>query len=251
MIGVIVTEPQSAVQAAKKVKRPRSMRWKAYVVTWMLKVLMRIIWRAWALDVEVRNRAVVPKDGPCGIVGNHLSNLDPPLWGAANKRNGAVLAKADLWNSVLTGWLVRMRGDVPVERGSDEGRARAFALIDDIYSHGGFGGGFPEGGIKRKGISEPGDRWNKGMFEIFIARQMPFVVVWLGGTDEMLPSTKADKAALMASRPKWLRWLPAVNLSAPLRMSFSHVVTPEEYAGMDAIELAEYARKLCYSMAFE
>lgn len=227
---------------ARVTRRPRSMKLQAYVITWILKMTLRITRRLIFMRVEVRGDDPTPKDKAAGLVCNHPSVLDPLLLAAVTKRNGACMAKAELWDSWFSGWLVRMGGHIPVDRGSDEGRALAFALLDWIFAMGGFAGGFPQGGTAP-------NRWNKGIFELFIKHEIPFLIVWLGGTNDVLPANAAEKAAMKASRPRWLRWLPAINPWAKIRVNRAWV-TPEEYAGMNAEELAAYAQKRCEDLAF-
>lgn len=221
-----------------KPKRPRSMRWKAYAVTWMIKVMARMLKFFGRWDVKVYNKKSIPKDGPVLCVGNHLSFGDPPLWGATISRNGAIVAAAELGQMKFIGFFLRMlfhiRGDILVDRQSDESRQEVVDKTDAILGHGGLVGVYPEGGIKR-------DRWNKGMFTLAKKHEAAIVIIRVDGVDDFWASTKADLKAPGRNGKVF-------NFKAKLRISYSDPIYFDDYKHMTDVELAKYCHDLCNSM---
>lgn len=221
---------------ARKPRRPRSMRWKAYVATWFVKVMAKFVKRLLRLDVKAYNKGSIPKGMPVVCVGNHPSLADPALWGATISRNGAILAAEELRKMKFVGFflclLFRIRGDILVARGSDESRQEAFDKANDILTHGGLVGGYPEGGIKR-GI------WRTGMFRLAIAHKAAIAVVRLEGTDDFWASSRSEIEA---------RDGKVFNRKARMRIVYSDPIYFDEYKHMDAIKLAAFCQAKCESM---
>lgn len=68
----------------------------------------------------------VPLDGPLVIVANHLNLLDPPLIAATTPRRVHPMAKRELFETPLVGWVLWPYGAFPVRRFSaDMGALRA------------------------------------------------------------------------------------------------------------------------------
>ncbi len=88
---------------------------------WLLPILLRLIGR---LEVEHADR--VPLEGPLVIVANHLNLIDPILVCAVAPRRLRPIAKRELFETPLVGWLVWLYGAFPVRRFSaDLGALRA------------------------------------------------------------------------------------------------------------------------------
>jgi 1-acyl-sn-glycerol-3-phosphate acyltransferase len=221
---------------ARKPRRPRSMRWKAYVATWCIKVIAKWVKIFWRLDVKAYNKGSIPKGMPVLCVGNHLSFADPALWGATVSRNGAILAAEELRKMKFIGFflglLFRIRGDILVARNSDEGRQEAFDKADNVLANGGLVGGYAEGGIKR-------DIWRTGLFRLAINHEAAIVVIRLEGTDDFWSSTKADIKA---------RGGKVFNRKARMRIVYSDPIYFEEYKDKDAIQLAAHCQAICQAM---
>lgn len=60
----------------------------------------------------------VPAEGPCLILPNHVSHLDPPLMGAAVPREIHTLARHDLYGVPGLTWFMRNHNVHPIRRGS-------------------------------------------------------------------------------------------------------------------------------------
>lgn len=102
---------------------------------------------------EVRGRENVPPEGGLIVAPNHISFWDPPLVGAAAKRELHFLAKEELFRTFLVGPLIRAFNAIPIRRGMADlrGLSRAIELLK--------GGGallvFPEGSRMKDGQLHP------------------------------------------------------------------------------------------------
>ncbi len=85
-----------------------------------LKVFLRVYCR-W----EVSGREQVPESGGVLLIANHTSYSDPPLVGAACRRPVNFMAKAQLFEIPVLGWVIRRTHAFPVRRGAgDRGALR-------------------------------------------------------------------------------------------------------------------------------
>jgi 1-acyl-sn-glycerol-3-phosphate acyltransferase len=73
----------------------------------------------------------IPERGPCIVVANHESVIDPFVLGLVTPRPLRFMAKAELWEIRLVGGLVEAMGGFPVRRstGDRETTARATELL--------------------------------------------------------------------------------------------------------------------------
>ncbi|WP_345788688.1 lysophospholipid acyltransferase family protein [Halarsenatibacter silvermanii] len=93
--------------------------------------------------MKVRGRENIPQEGPVIIMSNHISLLDPPLLGAFLPRKIHYMAKKELFDNKLAGWLLGSLGAFPVKRGTGDRKALRNAL--KILKNEGVLGVFPEG----------------------------------------------------------------------------------------------------------
>ena len=70
--------------------------------------------------VEVSGQEHVPAVGPCILVANHESLLDPWILCLATRRRVRFMAKAELWRYPGIRWAMEAYGTFPVERGSGD-----------------------------------------------------------------------------------------------------------------------------------
>lgn len=106
------------------------------------KRLFYYIGRA-AFRLKVEGRAYEPPSGPLIVAGNHASVIDPPLIGAVLRRQGAYMAKAELFAVPVLGPWLRSTGSFPVRRGTPDRKAIRRSL--EVLQHGGMLVIFPEG----------------------------------------------------------------------------------------------------------
>lgn len=77
----------------------------------------------------------LPVDGPLLVVCNHLSNVDPLIFGGRFPLTLFAMAKRELYSNPLLAWWLAGCNCVPIERGAADRRAVTRAL--EILRHGG------------------------------------------------------------------------------------------------------------------
>lgn len=70
----------------------------------------------------------VPRDGPLLVVSNHVSNLDPMIFGGYFPRTLFALAKREMYVNRLASWFLAGCNCIPVDRGGGDRRAVTKAL---------------------------------------------------------------------------------------------------------------------------
>ncbi len=108
-----------------------------------------------AFRLRVEGRAFEPPEGPLIVAGNHASLLDPPLIGMALRRQGAYMAKEELFSVPILGAWLRSIGSFPVRRGTPDRRAIRRSL--EILERGGVLVIFPEGTRSEDGRLRPAE----------------------------------------------------------------------------------------------
>jgi|FLYL01.1.fsa_nt_gi 1-acyl-sn-glycerol-3-phosphate acyltransferase len=107
------------------------------VRTWVTLVV------AWAAKKHVEGLENVPGKGPVILVSNHLNNADPPLLTQIVPRRIVWLAKRELFDIPVVGWLCRAFGLIPVRR--FEADLSALRKAQAALRRGHMIGMFPEG----------------------------------------------------------------------------------------------------------
>lgn len=156
----------------------------------LVRLFFRLLYR-----VRVEGRENIPPSGPVIVAVNHVSNLDPPLVGAALDRPAHFLAKAELFRRPLPALYLRRLHTIPVERGRVDRRALEKALA--VLRTGGVLVIFPEGTRRHGG--ELGD-FQRGV--AFLAERSGAPVIPGGISGDYKPGGSI-----------LLRFGPAVDLS--------------------------------------
>ena len=148
-----------------------------YFLGWIcFRALYRFYFR-W----RVYNPERVPLKGPVILAANHASFLDPPLVGSGVKRGINYLARENLFNIPVVGWVLRRWQVVPVDR--EGGGAKGLKAILDRLLEGGAIILFPEGTRTRDGRLQP---VRSGIGLTVIKSDAPVVPVRVFGTFEAL-----------------------------------------------------------------
>ncbi len=96
----------------------------------------------------VRGREHVPPSGPLLIVANHLSWFDPLLLGAVFPRRVWFYTKIEMFSWPVVGWLCKITGQIPVDRGEGDRSSLVQALA--YLREGKAVVVFPEGTVERQ-----------------------------------------------------------------------------------------------------
>lgn len=153
---------------------------------------------------EVSGREHVPTEGAVLLIANHTSYADPPIVGTACPRSVYFLAKAELFDYPVLGWLIRRTHAFPVRRGAGDREAlrRCIRMLK---------GGktvlvFPEGTRSPDGRLMP---LEQGAAYIALASGAAVVPVGIDGADRILPR----HSPVVRPAKLRVRFGPAVDLS--------------------------------------
>lgn len=138
------------------------------------------------IDTSVRNPQLVPEEGPCIIVSNHRSDVDPFLLITNLKRPINFFAGSYLWNIPVFKNLLNNLGAIPVSKFRSEINA-SFITAEELLKDGQAVCIFPEGWDY---ICENQFDWSVGKFNTGFARiaaqtGAPVVPIALQGLNEL------------------------------------------------------------------
>src|SRR5580704_14291359 len=146
--------------------------------------LGRMVTRIGAWRITITGLEHIDANRVYVIVSNHQSLADIPLLSHL-KLNTKWLAKVELFRVPLFGWMLRMAGDVPVDRAAPRQAARALMQCAKYLRQHCSVVFFPEGGRSPDGEVQP---FNEGAFQLAIREQVPILPLVVEGTEKALPS---------------------------------------------------------------
>lgn len=120
---------------------------------------------------------------PYVVVGNHFSQADPPIISRVPWEMKWV-AKEELFDLPFAGWLLRLSGDIRVDRRSKKSRARVLVRARKYLDRACSVMFFPEGTRSRDGRVH---RFADGAFRLAIKAGVPVLPLAIDGTHEALP----------------------------------------------------------------
>lgn len=128
--------------------------------------------------MEIAGRERIPAEGPCILVANHESVIDPFVLGLATHRLVHFMAKAELWRSALSRAAVEGFGAFPVDRG--RGDFDAFGRAGTLLAEGEVLGIFGQGTC----LPLRTRPFQRGAARLALATGSPLVPVALVGTEQ-------------------------------------------------------------------
>jgi 1-acyl-sn-glycerol-3-phosphate acyltransferase len=130
--------------------------------------------------MEIAGRERIPADGPCILVANHESVIDPFVLGLATPRIVRFMAKAELWRSAAARAFMEGLGAFPVDRGRAD--FDAFSRAGRLLADGEILGIFAQGTCKPLRRSP----FMRGAARLALGTGSPLVPVALVGTEQAL-----------------------------------------------------------------
>lgn len=138
-------------------------------------ILLPLFARLHPVDVEN-----VPKEGPVILAINHIHWLDIPLASFPIPRVTHYMAKIELFNVPILGWLIRQLGAFPVRRG--EGDRESLRTSERMLAEGNLLMIFPEGHRSGNGRLAKG---HPGASYLALRTGVPVVAVGISGTENV------------------------------------------------------------------
>lgn len=139
-------------------------------------VLFKVLFR-----IKVYGRQNLPKEGGYILASNHVSHLDPILLGISSPRKLNFMARHDLFNKFILGWLLRSWGVFPVKRDTADLSALKEAMRK--IKNGQAVALFPEGTRSRDGSIGEG---NPGVGFLAAKLDVPVIPAFIRGTEQAL-----------------------------------------------------------------
>lgn len=134
-------------------------------------------------DIEVIGDYPEDMRRPYVIVCNHLSHADVPIISRLPWEMKWV-AKKELFEIPVAGWMLQMADDIPVDRSNRRSRAEVLVRTRKVLKHDCPVMFFPEGTRSHDGRVH---RFSKGPFGIAIREQVPILPMAIDGTQDALP----------------------------------------------------------------
>ena len=131
--------------------------------------------------IEVAGKENIPKEGVI-IASNHIGYLDPPIIGSVTPRRCNFMARKDLFDVPILGWMIKYAA-FPVDR--DKPRASTIKEAVKRVRSGHIVVVFPEGTRSETGeLQEP----KPGIGMVAVMSRAPIVPAYVTGTDKALPT---------------------------------------------------------------
>lgn len=158
---------------------------------------------SYSLQPELNDRA------PYVVISNHLSNADIPLISNVPWEMKWT-AKKELFDIPFIGWMMRMAGDISVDRKALSRRANTLKQAEFYLKRNCSVIFFPEGTRSRTGKL---GRFTSGAFELAVSTDTAIVPIVVDGTQEALPRTSWVLNKDCDIRLKVLPSIPTHNLT--------------------------------------
>lgn len=156
--------------------------------------------------MEVRGTENIPSRGAALIACNHVAYFDPPLIGSASPREFYYMAKKELFENSLLGWLIDKYNAIPISRGSFD--REGILKATEVLKKGNALLVFPEGTRSKDGdLKEP----KLGVAKLALETGSPIVPACID-----YPGT----------------WLKAFFLRKKIRVRFGSLIKAEEISSL-------------------
>lgn len=174
----------SAPAFGSRASGPDAPKWRLarFLRATLAKVLLALY------RVRVIDAHKLPATGGYILAGNHVSYLDPVLLWCVTPRETHFVAKSELFEVKLLGWLLQSVWVFPITRASAD--REAITRATTLLTAGEPVGMFPEGTRRRPGAEATDDLGEAHSGVAFIATRagVPVIPVGIVGTDKALPA---------------------------------------------------------------
>ncbi len=179
-IGTLIVLWVPVMAVARLLDRDPAHYYAGYTLRVMGK-LFTYVNPFWDIDLK----GPFPEDPrtPYVVVSNHFSQADPPIIARVPWEMKWVAKKA-LFDLPFTGWLLRMSGDISVDRSDKRSRARVLETAASYLDRQCSVMFFPEGTRSRDGRVQ---KFSDGSFRLAIKEGVPVLPLAIDGTHEALP----------------------------------------------------------------
>ena len=195
--------------------------------------LGKIMTRLNPWKIEISGATIDDPRHPYIVVSNHQSSADIPIISCLPWEMKWV-AKAELFTVPLLGWLMRLAGDIPVERANKRSGAKALITARQYLQDRCSVMFFPEGTRSTDGLVHD---FTDGAFRLAIKAQVPVLPLALDGTQDVLP-THSWKFGPASVRLKVFPPIPTTGLTAAdtkaLRQQVRRLIIEQLAAWRDA-----------------
>lgn len=134
-------------------------------------------------NVSLEGHEQIDDRTPYVMVSNHLSNADIPVISNLPWEMKWV-AKKELFALPVVGWMMRLAGDIPVDRKQRKGQVTTFKRAIFYLRNRTSVIFFPEG---TRSVDGRLNRFSTGAFELAVREQIPILPIVLDGTQGCLP----------------------------------------------------------------
>lgn len=159
-----------------------------------VKVVLRPSTRL-LFNARVSGEEHVPEHGPLVVASNHVSYLDPPILGTWFPRTISFMAKRELFDIPVLGYLITTTHAFPVNR--EAGDVGAIRRALHILKAGGVVGVFPEGRRNLAGEAQA----RSGAVLLAATAHCPLVPVALVGTNVAAKRLRASHVEVRIGEP--------------------------------------------------
>jgi len=134
-------------------------------------------------NIEIQGETDIDDRKPYIVVCNHMSNADIPLISNLPWEMKWV-AKKELFNVPVIGWMMKLAGDISVDRQAKNRRAVTLKKCIYYLNHNCSVIFFPEGTRSRNGNL---NKFNNGAFDLAIRKNIDVLPLAIDGTKDCLP----------------------------------------------------------------
>jgi 1-acyl-sn-glycerol-3-phosphate acyltransferase len=179
-IGVLLLLWLPIMAVARLVDRDPARYYAGLTLRWLGRSMTYVnpFW-----DIEIEGPYPENPRNPYVVVSNHFSQADPPIIARVPWEMKWVAKKA-LFDLPVAGWLLRLSGDIPVDRTDKRSRARVLERATFYLERACSVMFFPEGTRSRDGRVR---RFSDGAFRLAIKQDVPVLPLAVDGTHEALP----------------------------------------------------------------